>query len=195
MVTKKKQGAEAIITIKDNLVTKDRIQKNYRISQIDEKLRRRRTKREAKVLKELPIPGPKLIQADKHRIVMEYIDGKKLSETLEQLDYEAIMTELGKNVRKMHDQGLIHGDLTTSNMIYSDKLYLIDFGLSTQSDHTEEKAVDIHLLHQALLSKHHTIYKECFKAFSKSYNDKAVLKRLATVEARGRNKTKDTKKV
>lgn len=186
------QGAEATIYLDKDIIIKERLPKKYRIKEIDEKLRKRRTRKEAKVLGSLPIPGPKLIKIDDKAMVieMEYLKGTVLSSCLEKMDYMAISKEIGQSMRKLHDATIIHGDPTTSNMIYSDKVYFIDFGLSFTSIKTEDKAVDLHLLSQALESKHYKIAKKCFKAVTEAYSDKKVLKRLLKVEARGRNKAK-----
>jgi len=96
----------------------------------------------------------------------------------------------------LHNEGIIHGDLTTSNMMVSEgEVFLIDFGLSFFSDKVEDKAVDLHLLRQAIESKHHTVYETAFAEVLKSYeenceNSKEVLKRFEIVESRGRNKAK-----
>ena len=79
--------------------------------------------------------------------------------------------------------------------ILDKEIYFIDFGLSFFSTKVEDKACDLHLLRQALESKHYKIYKECFDAviqgYSSTYQDnKEVLKRLDVVEKRGRNKSK-----
>ena len=96
------QGAEAIITLGSSsggggglrageaVVTKNRIKKSYRIPIIDERIRKSRTKAEAKIINKLSkvIPVPKMLASeDKQEIIMEFIDGKKLSENLESLDY------------------------------------------------------------------------------------------------------------
>ena len=186
------QGAEAILTLKNNTVIKERVRKGYRIRKIDLVLRKQRTRREAKVLKNLPVPGPKLIDSDvKNTILtMEYLDGPKLADVLENEDYEKICLDIGKSVRKMHDKHIIHGDLTTSNMILLEKVYFIDFGLSFHSEQVEDKAVDIHLFRQALKARHHLIWQKCFKAFLKGYGDRNVIARLEKVESRGRNKAR-----
>jgi TP53 regulating kinase-like protein len=181
-------GAEAEIILESGSVIKDRIQKSYRIPEIDLKLRRERTRREAKMLKALPVPSPRLIESGEFSLTMEELKGKKLALVLENLDYTRICREVGEGIRRLHDKGIIHGDLTTSNMIFSDKVYFIDFGLSFQSHSLEDKAVDLHLLSQALESKHHSICKECFEQVLESYGDKNVIGRLKMVEARGRNK-------
>ncbi|MFH1511666.1 MAG: KEOPS complex kinase/ATPase Bud32 [Candidatus Woesearchaeota archaeon] len=190
-------GAEAIIYL-DKDVIKDRVRKGYRIEQIDSRLRKSRTKREAKVittLQNLGFSSPKLVNCDdKQQIVMEFIDGQKLRDVLESLDYKALCEQVGQKVAFMHAAGIIHGDLTTSNMILKDEeLYLIDFGLSFFSKKVEDMAVDLHLLRQALESKHYRIWKECFESALDGYKKQGcleVLKRLELVERRGRYKGK-----
>ena len=194
------QGAEAIIyKIKDKIV-KDRIPKNYRIKEIDNKIRRSRTKSEAKIINKLQniIPVPKLLTDPRsgRMIHMEFINGKKLSDFLESLDYKKISKIIAENISKMHNQGIIHGDLTTSNMIYvkkDTKVYFIDFGLAFHSNKIEDKAVDLHLLQQALEAKHFTIWKECIKIILDNYKSekyKDIINRIKVIESRGRYKDK-----
>jgi Kae1-associated kinase Bud32 len=184
------QGAEAVIFRDGGRVIKERIPKPYRLPEIDERLRTARTRKEAKVLQDLPVPGPKLLRVDSERkaIEMEYLDGPRLADVLEGRDYRRLGREMGTKLRRMHDRSLIHGDLTTSNMILLDEIYFIDFGLSFNSAKIEDKAVDLHLLRQALESKHYTIWEECFREVLAGYDDAAVIARLDEVEARGRNK-------
>jgi len=80
-------------------------------------------------------------------------------------------------------------------MILANEIKFIDYGLSFFSDKIEDKAVDLHLLRQALESKHHNTWEECFKSALDGYRDsypehELVLKRLDAVEKRGRNKAK-----
>jgi Kae1-associated kinase Bud32 len=192
-------GAEAIIYL-DHDVVKDRIKKSYRIDQIDARLRRFRTKREAKILERLQNAGfssPKLVAHDeKQTVFMEYLEGPKLRDILEKSDYRKLCGQVGKKIASMHNNGIIHGDLTTSNMILKgDEIFFIDFGLSFFSAKLEDKAVDLHLLRQALESKHYTVWNDCFKAALEGYRQEAkdapeVLKRLELVEKRGRYKGK-----
>jgi Kae1-associated kinase Bud32 len=97
----------------------------------------------------------------------------------------------------MHDKDIIHGDLTTSNMILKEKVYFIDFGLGFNSTRIEDKAVDLHLLRQAFESKHYKHFEEFFKEVLEGYklskNWKEVLNRLEKVEMRGRYKRKNAK--
>jgi len=187
------QGAEAVLYEHEDKIIKKRISKEYRIPEIDYELRKSRTNREAKVLKKVEFPAPRVFNVDNKEmsIEMEKIDGLKLSENLKNIDYKKICHQIGEQVAKMHSANLIHGDLTTSNMIYADnKVYFIDFGLSFTSTKTEDKAVDLHLLRQALESRHNEIYEEAFKAVKEGYGDSSILKRLEEVELRGRNKNK-----
>lgn len=183
-------GAEASIYVDGDNIVKTRIAKSYRHPDIDKELRRRRTRREAKVLKDAPVNCPKLISVRDNTIVMSRIAGDRLSETLENINYLAVSNEIGRMLNELHKSGIMHGDLTTSNMVLSDSLHFIDFGLSYHSDKDEDKAVDMHLLRQALESRHPKIYKQCFEQVKKGYADKAVIKRLGQVESRGRNKLK-----
>ena len=193
------QGAEAKLYLTDSKIVKDRFEKDYRIKEIDARLRKSRTKRESKIfekLAEINFPSPKLIETDnKEKIVMEYIKGPKVRDILEEKDYEKLSEEIGKKLAILHNNNIIHGDLTTSNMILGKEIYFIDFGLSYLSHKIEDKAVDLHLLKQALESKHYKIWEKCFEAALKAYKKeskeaKEVLKRLETVEKRGRYKSK-----
>ncbi len=213
------QGAEAIILLKDNQIIKNRIKKSYRINILDDKIRKARTKSEAKIIEKLQniIPVPKLLKIDltNKKIFLEYIKGKKLSENLENLKYKEISKQIAENITKLHNLNIIHGDLTTSNMIYvkdgssstskptlknininnknNFKIYFIDFGLAFHSLRIEDKAVDLHLLKQALDAKHYKIADVCFNIILKNYKPKdyqEIIKRISIIESRGRYKDK-----
>ena len=126
---------------------------------------------------------------------MEYIKGEKLSENLNNFTLEKqkkILKKIGESISKLHKSDIIHGDLTTSNMILKeDEIFLIDFGLGYISKKVEDKAVDIHLLKQALEAKHFKYWRELFeefkKAYSKNYSEsKQIFERMTAVERRGR---------
>ncbi|MFH1399761.1 MAG: KEOPS complex kinase/ATPase Bud32 [Candidatus Woesearchaeota archaeon] len=192
-------GAEAIIYLENNKVIKERIQKNYRLPEIDQKLRKFRTRREAKLLEKLDKLGftPKLINSDDKtmKIQMQFIDAPRLRDVLNKTNYKKYCEEIGKKLAILHNNHIIHADLTTSNMLLKDQIYFIDFGLSYESHKIEDKAVDLHLLKQALESKHHQIFEEAFTEVLKSYKHYAsqaseIIKRFEIVEQRGRNKSK-----
>ncbi len=194
------QGAEAVLTRKDNLLVKERVKKGYRLPELDEKLRKQRTRKEARLLEKALklIPVPEIIKTDeKGKIIqMEFIEGKKLSECLDELPNAfEVCKQIGQNIAKLHDASIIHGDLTTSNMILSNKdkeVYFIDFGLGFESRKVEDKAVDLHLIKQALEAKHFNNFEKFFKAVLDGYkiskNHKETLARLQKVEKRGRYK-------
>ncbi|MFH1500816.1 MAG: KEOPS complex kinase/ATPase Bud32 [archaeon] len=191
------QGAEATIIRSNSFIIKDRKKKDYRIGCIDTKIRKQRTKKETKLLEKASeiISAPKPLSTPQlNQIKMPYISGKKLSEHLDKLkNKEKILEQVGRDLAKLHDADIIHGDLTTSNMILkNDKVYFIDFGLGFISTKIEDKAVDIHLLKQALEAKHFLYYEKLFKYFLKGYKKSKdyseVQERLKKVELRGRYK-------
>lgn len=196
------EGAEASVYENEGRIIKKRHKKDYRIKELDDKLRTFRTKREAKVmerLREEGIAAPRLISADEKNatIEAELIKGERLRERLNAGNANELCREAGSATGKMHAANIIHGDLTTSNMIHGNdgRVYLVDFGLSFFSGKDEDKAVDLHLLRQALNSSHSTIAEKCFIAAINGYKKansgwKEVLKRLEKVERRGRNKGK-----
>jgi Kae1-associated kinase Bud32 len=195
-------GAEATVYLNAaNSVEKERIPKNYRHPDIDSTLRKLRTRKESKVLSDLSQFGfvPKLMTSKttpENSIEMEYVEGVQLKKLLD--SNPSLARYIGKNLAQMHDKNIIHGDLTTSNMILSgkgksEKLFFIDFGLSFNSRRIEDKAVDIHLFKQALESKHFKVFDKAYSEFLKGYNPidkKEILERLEIVETRGRYKEK-----
>jgi len=196
------QGAEAKIVQRDNIIIKDRIPKSYRIKELDEKIRKHRTKTETKLLEKasklINSPNPLEIKND-YKIKMPYIKGKKLSETLnsfQSLKQKEIMKEIGKNIAILHQADIIHGDLTTSNLILSSdyklKVLFIDFGLGFISNKIEDKAVDLHLLKKALEAKHFQNWELLFNSVIEGYKQykesKKVLERISIIEKRGRYK-------
>jgi len=193
-------GAEAILIERDGQLIKRRIKKGYRIKEIDDKLRKLRTRKEGKILERAGkvISCPKVIKIDDKdmEIVMEFIDGKKLSRELnnfELKEQKEICKKIGQEVAKLHELDIIHGDLTTSNMILREgKVYLIDFGLGFENGKIEDKAVDLHLIKQALEAKHFEHHKELYKKILEGYEEykdsKKVLVQLEKVELRGRYK-------
>ena len=203
------QGAEAKIILSKDIVTKDRISKSYRIPELDNKIRKSRTKAETKLLHKAsqiincPLPinnqslrGGGVGKPKDFKIKMPFIDGKKLSDNLDNFPLtkqKQICKQIGEDVAKLHDAEIIHGDLTTSNMVLKDnKIFFIDFGLGYISHKFEDKAVDIHLFKQALEAKHfrnwEVLFKEFEKGYSKSKDSKIVFERLKAVEKRGRYK-------
>ncbi len=193
------QGAEAKIILSGNLIIKDRIKKSYRIKEIDDKIRKQRTKAEKKLLEKaskiINAPDP-LPLKEFNKIEMPYIEGKKLSETFDSFPLtkqKEICKIIGEEIAKLHSNDIIHGDLTTSNMILKENLiYFIDFGLGYISKKIEDKAVDLHLLKQALEARHfknwEILFDEVLKGYKSYKESNKILERLKAVEKRGRYK-------
>lgn len=187
-------GAEAKVYETKNSVLKTRIKKSYRHDLIDKHLRKIRTRSEAKLLTKvlsLGINVPKIFNSDdkKMTLEMEKIEGKKVRDIFDDSDEalkKNICKEIGKTIKKLHQNDIIHGDLTTSNMIWNDKLVLIDFGLGKVSSRIEDKAVDIHLLKECFKSKHHVHWKGYWKVFKRNYALENSFDQLEKVEARTR---------
>lgn len=194
------RGAEAVLIEQDGKIIKRRLKKGYRLEEIDEKLRKLRTRKEAKLLERAGkiIFVPKVLKVDekKKEIDMEFIDGKKLSQYLDEFELKKqkeICFKIGEEISKLHENDIIHGDLTTSNMILKDeRVYFIDFGLGFENGRIEDKAVDLHLLRQALEAKHFLHWKELFEEVKKGYKEykdsEEVLRQFEKVEKRGRYK-------
>lgn len=195
------QGAEAVITKEKDAVVKERIAKDYRHPAIDEKLRRQRTRREARILESLaaagfPVPRVREIDDLQMRLVMDFLDGRQVKEVLHE-NPRVLAREIGRKVGLLHAKNIIHADLTTSNMIHhKGEIHFIDFGLSFVSQKVEDKAVDLHLLDRALESRHYEIYEDCIAEVLEGYKEaypgaQLVLQRWETaVQLRGRNKRK-----
>ena len=174
-------------------VIKTRVPKAYRMKELDERLRRERTRAEAKILSEarrLGIPTPVVYDVGESSLEMELIRGEPLK--------NVISPELsgcaGTLIGRLHQGGIIHGDLTTSNMIVCDgRIYMIDFGLSFWDGTLEARGVDVHVYYQTLVSSHEN-HEELMEAFAECYRSSfpgadEVLRSVREIEYRGRYKT------
>ncbi len=190
-------GAEARISEKDGILVKERIEKSYRLKEIDEKLRKRRTKLESTLLRDarrIGINVPRVIETSGYSIQLEKIDGVLVKDCIDQNNISSIGEIIGKQIAILHEYGIVHGDLTTSNMIFQDgRIFFIDFGLGFYSDRTEDKATDLYLLYNAIEATHWMFFKDLWKTILESYkthfkgSDK-VIKTLHQIERRGRYK-------
>jgi TP53 regulating kinase and related kinases len=187
-------GAEAIVTRSDKGILKSRPAKSYRHPQLDAQLRTTRTRHEARILEKAKlagIPVPDVTVIDDTTLLLSEAKGVQVKEVL---DADPLIAHtIGRMLAALHDQNIIHGDLTTSNMIIDNHhVTLIDFGLSFHSAKEEDKAVDIHLFRQSLESKHHRVLAQSYRHFLQGYRDsphaEKVIERLRQVESRGRNK-------
>lgn len=188
-----KRGAEAILYLENEKLVKERIKKGYRIDKIDDELRKTRTKKEARLISEarrIGINVPNIFEINGNKIIMEFIDGKRLKDVLN--ESPSLAEEIGKSVGIMHSNGIVHGDLTTSNMILKDnKIYFIDFGLGDFSRRLEDLAIDMSVFREALKSTHFKFLDVLWESFIRGYKQtnptaEKVLKVLDNVEKRGR---------
>jgi len=129
---------------------------------------------------------------------MEFVEGKQVKQVLDHLSPEErhrLCCHIGELIGCLHNHGVIHGDLTTSNMILTPhgKVVFVDFGLSERSMELEAKGVDLHLMKRALQSTHYKYAKDCFEAVMEGYTEimgddetKNVLEKIREIEKRGR---------
>lgn len=190
------KGAEAILTKKGATVHKRRVEKMYRLPEIDTAVRKARTTREANLIKRasaagVRTPGVTTVLKQNYEITMEFISDTTVSQYLDANPTAApnIGKDIGRELTKLHDADIIHGDLTTSNILLDRDLVFIDFGLGEVSRRVEDKATDLLLLKKAMNANHSPIFDELWSNFLRSYkpsNRKEVLHRLERAEQRGR---------
>lgn len=189
------RGAEAVINLENNQILKERVKKSYRLNQLDETLRKKRNRAEASLLREARRAGaavPQVLEESEFSIRIEFIGGIKVKDALAKDNCKELAEKIAASVAKLHDKGIIHGDLTTSNMILKDgKIFFIDFGLGFFSSKIEDKATDLYLLHEALESTHFSVLEKAWKAILHAYSEgfsdaDKVIKTLAEIEKRGR---------
>lgn len=202
-----KKGAEAHLYLVmwegRKAVLKKRLPKDYRLPALDERIRAYRTIHEPQLMHEakkagVPTPTIFFVDVKNSAIVMEYIEGKQLKQFLNEVSGEErrdLCRRVGELVGKLHKYGIVHGDLTTSNMIqsYGGKIFFVDFGLGEKTKELEAMGVDLHLMKRALQSTHYKFAEECFKGMIEGYSSvldaetvKNVLDKIREIERRGR---------
>lgn len=222
-----KQGAEARLTVGqfngNTCLIKERFVKNYRHPDLDTHLTKERMRAESKAVSRCQTAGivaPKIFHMDlnSRKIYMEYFDKSitakeyinnviaMLTDSVEQeLRIKNLANEIGSAVGKLHANNIIHGDLTTSNILLDPSnvddetftkytLVMIDFGLSSYSQSTEQKGVDLYVLERALLSTHSgvpTLFESILEAYklANTKDSKETISKFLEVRARGRKRT------
>ena len=182
------------------VVQKRRIRKSYRIKNIDSRLISYRTKEEAKLMSQARLYGVSIpiiydVDLENGIITMEYLRGKRVKDILNNLSEEErkrICKKIGESIARFHNNDIIHGDITTSNMILlDDRIHFIDFGLGEKSGEIETKGVDLHVLMEAIESTH-SKYSNCFKYVLDGYKKELkgdankVIKKIDEIVKRGR---------
>ena len=200
-----KKGAEADIYQtkwhNSKAILKIRKSKNYRNPLLDKKIRKQRTIKESQIISEVKlagIPAPLIyfVNLEKSSIIMQEIPGKPVHD-LSNSKIISLSKNIGKLVGIMHKNGIMHGDLTTSNFIFfKNMLYVIDFGLSQNTIKPEDFAVDLRLIKEILNSAHAKIMKHAWKNFLQGYKSVVgnakyvkITKLVSDIESRGRYAT------
>lgn len=184
-----------------DVITKKRLKKTYRIPEIDNKIRKLRTKSEARILSHVKNSGiltPIIYDVDIHdkNITMEYIKGNTVKDIIDDLSYnkrKELSFKIGEYISLMHEMDIIHGDLTTSNMIINKNgdLVFIDFGLSYYSNLLEDKADDLLVLKKSIKSVDYNVSLETFNWILDAYlenssNPLEFRNKIDEIEHRGR---------
>ena len=201
------RGAEADLFRENwhglDVVRKVRGAKRYRAKRLDEDLRRTRTAREALIMHDarkggVSTPLIYLVDMEATTILMQYVEGTRLKEYLEAsetTDRLLVCRTLGDIVARLHSGGIVHGDLTTSNVIVTkqSRLVLIDFGLAEYSRELESRGVDLVLGQRVFHSTHHGYGAECYQALLEGYRERVgnveadeVEERVKEITRRGR---------
>ena len=214
----------------DPYIAKERFRKKYRHPILDERLTKQRCRTEGKLLEKCWAGGvavPRVLRVEAPVLYIEYIDGSTVRNLLQQWlesskasndnkgsikgtmqKAEQVGRNMGTMIGKIHQLGVVHGDLTTSNMIIrktdsplftdaddnSDSIFMIDFGLAKVSKSEEDRAVDLYVLERALASSHPSLPDSfmddiILPAYAKTASQaEKVLRRLEQVRLRGRKR-------
>jgi TP53 regulating kinase-like protein len=196
------KGAEGDIFLtkhQDKLaILKTRKKKPYRNTLLDDRIRRQRTIREASMLAESKSFGVRTplvyqVNANDCTILMQHIKGA-LVRNLKGSKLTNACKEIGKITGTLHQNGIMHGDLTTSNfVVYKNKTYVFDFGLAQKTSKTEDHAVDLRLFKEILNSAHVDMMDKLWPSFLAGYKSvvgaerfNKVLNYVSIIEGRGR---------
>ena len=188
------QGLDAVFKVRKQL--------RYRLPVLDDALRRQRTLREAEMIhraKKAGVEAPFLydVELPTATLVMEYIEGDRLKDvagSVSPKELDAIFQDFGRDVARLHSAGVMHGDLTTANVVRrGPSLVFIDFGLAIHSTRVEDHAVDLRLIKETLVGAHPGISTAALDALFRGYGQgvgrarsRAVMKQLQNIERRGR---------
>lgn len=187
------QGVDAVYKVRRPL--------EYRLSVLDSAIRHQRTVREAEMLhraKQAGVAAPYLYHVDPEEatLVMEYVRGDRLKDLIGGLQEAALVEsfkDFGRAAAKLHAAGIMHGDLTTANVVRRGKeLVFVDFGLSMHSRRVEDHAVDLRLIKETLVGAHPSVALKAFQSLREGYTDESgpksavVFTQLGGIERRGR---------
>jgi TP53 regulating kinase and related kinases len=179
------RGAEADLFVSQlppwKVVVKRRVRKSYRNEQLDAGIRKERTVKESAVIHESKLAGartPSILGLDLEHssIIMTFVEGslaRNVVDTMGGTERNSLLEELGRQVGHLHSAGIIHGDLTTSNIILSNdaRPFLIDFGMAGRSREPEDFGTDLHLLQRSLAATHALDSASSLRRVAKGYRE------------------------
>lgn len=190
------EGAESKIyqttLMEIDAVLKRRIEKDYRIKEIDGRIIETRSKSEARIIAMASSSGvsvPRLLLCDGKDIYMSRISGRRLDDHIKMAGGYGVLAEVGVLLGSMHNLDISHGDYTPANIIVSGgKPFVIDFGLSEVTSSVEEKALDVLLMKRSLDKRGYVLFLKGYARSAKKH--RLILSRLEKVERRGRYQTR-----
>jgi N6-L-threonylcarbamoyladenine synthase/protein kinase Bud32 len=194
------EGAEATVTVEGDRVRKRRLPKRYRHPGLDDRLRRERTRMEARLTsaaRRAGVPTPVVYDVDPPEgvLVFERVGRAELRDVLQDGSadgWESTLTEhvttVGRHLATLHDVGIVHGDPTPRNVRVGTRTTLVDFGLGYHSEDVEDFAMDLHVFEGSLGGTVDDAGPslEAFEAGYRDVGDEAVIDRLRAIEGRGR---------
>lgn len=188
-------GAEAELYETEYLglpaVEKKRVEKKYRARLLDEKIRADRVRREASIILEAHraagTPRVYDVDLDSKSFTMEFVHGTRVRD-LSADGIAKVSPQIGRAVKRLHAQNIVHGDLTTSNILMGKgRLCFVDFGLAFKSEKLEDKAVDLLVFKKMLKSTHFSCFDAAWRGFLRGYKpSRVLLSKISEVEARAR---------
>lgn len=215
-----KQGAEARlykgVYLGKPTFVKERFEKKYRHTYLDNNLTKERMKAECRAIVRcksagIYTPTVYLVDFKRRSIFMEFFEHSVTSKDFINASSSDLIVKLafriGAVLAKMHSNNIIHGDLTTSNILVANKqgqsefgnfddldVVLIDFGLSHVDSSAEDKGVDLYVLERAIVSTHDNpdkIFDDILNAYKREFSKgyKEVFDKLEEIRARGRKRT------
>ena len=144
---------------------------------------------------------------------------EKLAGEKDQQPLVELMKRIGAAIAGLHRTGVVHGDLTTSNMmlrppkvtaeqhvngvgseeqekakVLEGEVVIIDFGLANQSSSDEDRATDLYVLERAFASTHpraENLFEHLLESYGQTFGKKGVpvLRKLEDVRMRGRKRS------
>lgn len=203
---------------------KYRLPKPYRHPVLDQRLTRQRIVAEARILAKcrregIAVPAVYAVDEGSGCLFIEWVEGEPVRASLNRwlrehadadagadAEVKALMRRVGRAVGSLHQVGVVHGDLTTSNMmmrpargedgpvgLLDGEIVLIDFGLASQSLHDEDRAVDLYVLERAFGSTHprtEVIFDELLEGYKETFKQAHIsLRKLEEVRMRGRKRS------